>query len=192
MRIGVVSDIHCNDGGLRQALEAMGPVERLLCLGDCINESQFSNEVVALLREHNADVIRGNHEEVFFSSAGARARERPWIDPDHLQWLGARPAWLEVEVAGRSIVMVHSTPWFPSGEYVYPHSAELKRFGDVEADYLLYGHTHVQMVRRVGKPLVVNPGSAGQRRNGLSLSCAVLELDTGGARIVEFEAANEL
>jgi len=187
MQVGVVSDIHCNVEALQRALAAMGPVERLLCLGDVINESQFSNEVVALLRERGAEVIRGNHEEVFFSSAGARARERPWIDAGHMRWLGERPASIELNLAGRSIVMVHSTPWFPSGDYVYPHSADLKRFGEVQADYVLYGHTHVQMVRKVGRPLVVNPGSAGQRRNGLSLSCAVLELDTGGAHIVEFD-----
>jgi putative phosphoesterase len=188
----VVSDIHCNAQGLLAALAAMGPVERLLCLGDSINESLFSNEVVALLRERGAEVIRGNHEEVFFSSAGERARERSWIDADHLQWLQSRPARVDLDVGGRRIVMVHSTPWFPSGDYVYPHSAELRRFGEVEADYVLYGHTHVQMVRNVGRPLVVNPGSAGQRRNGLSLSCAVLELETGGARIVEYDLPGEM
>ena len=187
MIVGVVSDIHCNADGLQSALDAMGDVDHLICLGDSIYESQFSNEVVALLRSREADVICGNHEEVFFSASGVRARERPWIDTDHMKWLGNRPARMQLDIGGRRILVVHSTPWTPGGDYVFPHSPQIKRFGEVDADYVLYGHTHMQMVKRIGRPLVVNPGSAGERRGGNSLSCSVLDLPSGEARIVEYE-----
>lgn len=186
MIVGVVSDIHCNSDGLRQALAAMGDVDHLICLGDSIYESHFSNEVVALLREREASVIRGNHEEVFFSAAGERARERPWIEAQHMEWLGARPERIELDIGGRKILVIHSTPWSPTGDYVFPHSPAMKRFGEVDADYVLYGHTHMQMVKRIGRPLVVNPGSAGERRGGNSLCCALLDLGSGEARVVEF------
>ncbi len=45
--------------------------------------------------------------------------------------------------------------------------------------------THHQLVRRVGKVLVINPGSAGEARdqgNGLQLSCAML--DTASEEVV--------
>ena len=61
--------------------------------------------------------------------------------------------------------MVHSTPWEPRGSYVLPHSAALERFGEADADIVLYGHTHRQVVRRIGRVLVVNPGSAGEARD---------------------------
>ena len=51
MKLGIVSDIHCNACGLMQALQAMGEVDELICLGDSIYEYRFSNEVVHLLRE---------------------------------------------------------------------------------------------------------------------------------------------
>ena len=77
MRLGIVSDIHSNAPGLQRALELLGDVDELLCLGDSIFEYRFSNEVVALLRQRGAHVIQGNHEEVFFSPAGSpRARTR--------------------------------------------------------------------------------------------------------------------
>ena len=47
MRVGIVSDLHCNLQGLDLALQAMGDVDELLCLGDSIFEYQFSNDVVA-------------------------------------------------------------------------------------------------------------------------------------------------
>ncbi len=65
MKLGIISDLHCNIDGLKQALDIMGSVDELLCLGDSIYEYRFSNEVVALLREREAHVNQGNHEEVF-------------------------------------------------------------------------------------------------------------------------------
>src|SRR5437763_1583593 len=40
------------------------------------------------------------------------------------------------------------------------------------ADVLVYGHTHRQLVTRIGNRLVVNPGAAGPRRFSLSPSGA--------------------
>jgi putative phosphoesterase len=48
-------------------------------------------------------------------------------------------------------------------------------------DVLVYGHTHKQLVTRVGKQLVVNPGAAGQRRFNLSPSVARLTITDGHA-----------
>src|SRR3954469_15130257 len=91
MRVGVVSDIHCNARGLSQALAIMGDIDELICLGDSIYEYRFSNDVVALLRRRGAQVIVGNHEEYFFGPHGARARARDGIDPELAAWLPAPP-----------------------------------------------------------------------------------------------------
>src|ERR1035441_794155 len=86
VKLGIVSDIHANLAGLQHALDAMGPIDELLCLGDAIFEYQFSNEVIALLKDRAAQVIIGNHEEVFLSPAGIRARQRDWVDQSLVAW----------------------------------------------------------------------------------------------------------
>ena len=43
VRLGIVSDIHSNAAGLQQALDLMGYIDELLCLGDAIFEYRFSN-----------------------------------------------------------------------------------------------------------------------------------------------------
>jgi putative phosphoesterase len=53
-----------------------------------------------------------------------------------------------------------------------------------DADVIVYGHTHVQKISRVGTKLVVNPGAAGPRRFNLEPSVAILTLG-GGASSVE-------
>ncbi|MBV8089988.1 MAG: metallophosphoesterase family protein, partial [Alphaproteobacteria bacterium] len=74
MKVGIISDLHCNSAGLARACEIMGDVDELICLGDSIWEYRFSNAIVRMLRERGAHTILGNHEEGFFGPQGARAR----------------------------------------------------------------------------------------------------------------------
>jgi putative phosphoesterase len=185
LKIGIVSDVHCNHEGLLRALDLLGDVDELISLGDSIYEYRFSNEVVRILKDRGAHTILGNHEEGFLGPHGARARQPEWIDRTLLQWLADRPHRLQLEFGGKTLLAVHSTPWDPQGAYVYPHSSLLDRFAEAAADFVLYGHTHHQLVRRVGKVLVINPGSAGEARdqgNDRQLSCAVL--DTASEEVV--------
>lgn len=106
-----------------------------------------------------------------------------------LQWLGDRPHRLELEFGGKKLLMVHSTPWEPRGTYVFKHSPLLEKFGQAGADFVLFGHTHQQLVRQIGKVLVINPGSAGDARdpgNGRQLSCALLDTDSEEVQITNF------
>ena len=47
------------------------------------------------------------------------------------------------------------------------------------ADVIVYGHTHRQLITRVGHQLVVNPGAAGARRFNLLPSVARLTIANG-------------
>jgi putative phosphoesterase len=189
VKLGIVSDIHCNAAGIVEALSLMGDIDELLCLGDSIYEYRFSNDVVGLLRERRAQVIVGNHEEYFFGPQGERARARDGVDPELAGWLAAQPCRRLLEIGGKRVLMVHSTPWEPRGDYIHPTSALLERFSEADADFVLYGHTHQQVVRRVGRVLVINPGSAGDprdHRNDNQLSCAVLDTVSEEVRVIDY------
>lgn len=58
-----------------------------------------------------------------------------------------------------------------------PKPAQLAQAYD--ADVIVYGHTHVQMIERVGGTLVINPGAAGPRRFKLAPCVARLTIDQG-------------
>ena len=65
----------------------------------------------------------------------------------------------------------------------------MDRFAGADADFVLYGHTHHQLVRRLGRVLVINPGSAGDARdngNGRRLSCAVLDTVSEEVAVTDF------
>lgn len=67
------------------------------------------------------------------------------------------------------------------------HGHELGRPGAAtvaaayDADVCVYGHTHRQLIERVGTKLVINPGAAGPRRFDLVPSVALLTLRDGVA-----------
>ena len=190
MRIGIVSDIHCNHEALRIALERMGDVDELLCAGDSVYQFRFSNEVMQILRERGARYILGNHEDVLLGQWGERARSAPWVRADALAYMAEQEYRLTTTLpGGKSLVMVHGSPWEPYNEYIYPNSPSLTRFGEIDSDYVILGHTHYQMAERVGRALVINPGSAGEARdarNHFRLSYAVLDTNTDEVTFDDF------
>ncbi len=182
MRLGLIADIHGNIEGLRTALDLLGPVDELVCAGDAVYQFRFSNEVIALLRERNARYVLGNHERVLLGPWGDRVRANPNIQRELVDYMAARPYHDETQVNGKTLVVVHGSPFDPHDEYLYPNSPNLQKLARIEADYIVLGHTHYHMAERVGRALVINPGSAGEprdHRNGFRLSCAVLDTQSG-------------
>ena len=181
MRIGIVSDIHCNIDSLNVALDRMGNVDEVLCAGDAIFQFRFSNEVVARLREIGAHVVLGNHEDVVLGPQGDRVRDHPEVDHDLLKWLAGHPRRLDTTFDGKKFTVFHACPW-EAWEYVYKENARIKEFADLGSDYVVYGHTHYALQHRIGKTLIINPGSAGQPRdprNGFRSSYAILDTQSG-------------
>ena len=189
MDIGIISDIHTNVAGLEKAFSLAPQVDEWICLGDIINQFSFSNDVVALIQSRCTYTILGNHEQIFFSPAGERARASPRIDPKLMHWLGQQPHERRLTLEGRQLHLVHSTPWPPGGEYVYPHSPAFPRLAQSDTDAILYGHTHHPVVQDIEGTMIINPGSVGEGRptdSGYLFSFAVLTLPVLHCRIIEF------
>ncbi|MGE3076756.1 MAG: metallophosphoesterase [Dehalococcoidia bacterium] len=180
-RLALVSDIHCNIGGLEQALELMAPFDELWCAGDSVFQFRWSNDVVAKLREVGAKVVLGNHEETILSRDGERALSSPKVDQDLVAWMREKPYRIEEVIDGKKVVMTHGSPWEPWKEYHYPHETIWGRAAELDCDAVIVGHTHFKMAQRFGNVLVINPGSAGDprdHRNDFQLSCATWDTTT--------------
>ena len=190
MRLGLVSDVHCNIGALDIALEQMsGKVDEILCSGDAIFQFRFSNEVIARLKEIGARVVLGNHEDVVLGPLGSRVREHEQTDQELLRWLSEQPRRIDTVIEGKKLTMFHAAPDEPPYEYIYKESPRMKEFGEIGADFVIYGHTHYELVHQVESTLVVNPGSTGQPRNpsnGFRVSYAILDTQSGEVNVELF------
>lgn len=85
-----------------------------------------------------------------------------------------KPA-LDLELGGLRVHVSHGH------ELGRPKPAAVAKAYD--ADVCVYGHTHRQVIERVGGRLVVNPGAAGERRFDLAASVAVLTIRDGVALV---------
>lgn len=93
---------------------------------------------------------------------------------------GLAPA-LRLRIGGLAVHVSHGH------EVGSPTPAKLAECYD--ADVIVYGHTHRQLVTRIGRRLVINPGSAGSPRFNLKPSVARLIISGRKAEVEIVELA---
>jgi putative phosphoesterase len=178
MRILVVSDIHANWGALREMPEN---VDRVLFLGDLVDYGPDPKPCLDWVREREAVAVRGNHDNAVafrvecgcapaMREASEETRGLMWdlLGQADLDYLGSLPLTMDITLGGVRFHLVHATPSDPLYTYLRPgqESRWAEEIERVDADVLLVGHTHLPMVIRAGKRILVNPGSVGQPRDG--------------------------
>src|SRR5437016_4114550 len=182
MKLGLVSDIHCNLAGLERALDLLADCDELVCAGDILYQYRFSNPVLTLLRERGFHAIVGNHDNTVLYAPGLSLRTSPTVDADCMQYLAGLPDRLVLDYGNRRVAVFHGAPWdeprATSAYYLFPEDTQhLARLAEVDADFIVLGHTHRAFSAEVGRTLVVNPGSCGEPRDAKqTYSCAALDV----------------
>jgi putative phosphoesterase len=186
MKVLLLSDIHGNYEALAAILAACSDYDRLLCLGDVVGYYGQVNEVVETLIERKAIGVRGNHEQMLKHRAlGVSEAVQHGLDLAEHALTGANRAWLEalpltlgLELAGRTFLLVHGSPWQPVDEYLYPDSAKLGALDEFAYEAICWGHTHREVILRSPEGRwLLNPGSVGQSRTQRGKAMAI-SLDT--------------
>jgi predicted phosphodiesterase len=220
MRIAVVSDVHSNIVALDAVIAAVGKVDALWHLGDVVGYGPDPDAVVARLAGGGAIGVRGNHDSAaigalatdWFNDDARRAVEwtRERIDPATRAWLTGQPVVRDES----GFALVHGSFRDPTWEYVTTTAvarANLALLAERGARRGLFGHTHLPAVFREDagriesldptdgytlglddRPVLLNPGSVGQPRDGdPDASCMVLDTDAGTAtwRRVSYDIA---
>jgi len=216
VRVAVLSDIHANLPALQAVLAAVGPVDAIWHLGDAVGYGPQPNEVVERLTREGAVGVRGNHD-----SAATGLIDADWFNEDArvaVEWTArvltpaSRAALLalpERRTQG-AFTLVHGSPRDPIWEYIA--STEVARAG-LEAlgtRYGLFGHTHDPRVFRAQggtvetlgpsdhaelqldeRPVLLNPGSVGQPRDGDPRASALV-LDLAAQRATWHRVAYDI
>jgi predicted phosphodiesterase len=174
--IAIIADIHGNLPALRVVAEDIvrRGIPTVVNLGDHASGPLWPAETLNYLMQQPWTQIAGNHDRqlVELSSDTMGASDRYAIEqlsPAQLAWLGALPATARI---GDAILACHGTPTENNRyllETVERGSVRLAkpdeitdRIGDVEAEIVLCGHTHLpRLIQALEQLLVINPGSVG-------------------------------
>jgi putative phosphoesterase len=177
MRILVLSDIHANWPALAAIREEF---DVCLFLGDLVDYGVEPGPCIDWVRRNARYAIRGNHDHgaaqrIFVQGIGGfrylTGVTRPLtitrLNADERQYLGGLPTSLWLTLNGKRYLLVHATPRDPLDEFAPPDSdAWRRRVENIDADYVLVGHSHAQFLYQFGKTTVLNPGSVGLPRDG--------------------------
>jgi putative phosphoesterase len=183
MKLLILSDIHGNWPALEAVLQAEADFDAVAFCGDVVDYGPCPVECIGWLRDHADHLVRGNHDNALafdqdcrcmgsfreFSLA-TRAWHRTLVGEGDRQFLAKLPTLDWFEWGGRHFRMAHATPQGDLFEYL-----TLEQWGDrvrdLDADFVLLGHTHVQGMRTFGRTTVVNPGSVGLARDRSGEAC---------------------
>jgi putative phosphoesterase len=175
MRIAALADIHGNLPALEAVLADLEreEVDRVVVAGDTI-PGPWPIEVLGTVLRLDPAIVHGNAERHVLTREDRLGPLAPWcadqLGADRLRIVAGWPTTLELEVDGLGKVLVcHATPTSDEPIYTYltPEDTLLELLGDVEADVVLCGHTHMQYDRTLSTGLrIVNPGSVGMPYQG--------------------------
>lgn len=165
MRIAALYDVHGN----LPALEAvLAEIEREgfdhIVFGGDLASGPMPRKTVELARSLDATYVRGNADRLSSPAMNAEwDADRRWVeaqlDQEQIDWL----AGLDFSVVLDDTLYVHATP--QDDETVVTELTTDERlaelFGDVEQSRVVVGHTHMQLVRPLGRVTLINAGSIG-------------------------------
>jgi putative phosphoesterase len=195
MKFAVFGDIHGNIEALKAAYEAAraAGAEKIYHLGDLGGYSPFVNEVVDFLVERNIEGVQGNYDETVAHDrehCGCKAedtiqeemanRSFAWTKRHASQktkeYLGNLPAEIIFPANGRKVALFHATPrknnlyWFEDR----PEKFFQEMAGKIDADVLIYGHTHKPYRKDFENKIFINAGSVGKPKDGDPRACVAL------------------
>ena len=168
--------------------------------GDFIGYYYDAEEIITAVRQRGWHCLLGNHDQMFLDMLDGNLTEqylterygnsyriaRRTISEENVAFLRTLSSAWEMQTDGFKIGFFHGGPSDALNQRVYPDT-ELNDTDVYEKyDYIFTGHTHHKMIREVGGCQIMNPGSAGQQRDGKGTSYLIFDTQNRQAEICVF------
>jgi predicted phosphodiesterase len=170
--IGVIGDIHAENGRLKASLDFLRNLEldTILCTGDIVDGRGDVNDCCDLLKLNRVVTVMGNHDEWFLKTTMRELPESTLIgavNTDSMRFIKDLPLVQEFETAAGNVLLCHGLGSHTMGKvrdddygYALESNFELQELITGQRfRYVLNGHTHFKMVRDFGGITVMNAGS---------------------------------
>ena len=205
MKICFFSDIHGNgyafDAFLKE-MEGRKP-DKIIFGGDYAGYYYDADRIISKMRELRFTCVLGNHDKMLLEVLDGERDLSPLTErygssyemlvskllKENEQFLRSLPLFYEMEADGVKLGFFHGSPRDFLNDRIYPDteitdSTEIALFE--KYDYVFSGHTHHKLVKQFGKTILINPGSAGQQRDGKGTSYVLFDTEKREWEICSF------
>lgn len=184
MRICIFSDVHGNRDALEKMLdEEKENVDLFIFAGDIFGYFYCQKEIIDILMSmKNLIAVKGNHERNYLSGSIDNdlldrygSSYKIILSDSQLEYLRQLPDYLKISIFDKQFGIFHGGPDDYLDQRIYPDT-EVKDKSNFECyEFLILGHTHYRFVKKIGRTLIINPGSLGQPRDGKGFSYCILD-----------------
>ena len=179
MKVAALYDVHGNLPALEAVMadQRFADADVIVSGGDlvagplpaeCLDRVEALGERARFLTGNgDREVVAPTGDEQWHRDVGGWSAAR--LTADRVERVRSWPATVELDVAGLGAVLFcHATPASDLSilTRATPEEEAARELGDVAADVVVCGHTHVQYDRRVGRTRLVNAGSVGMPYEG--------------------------
>ena len=191
MKALVFSDIHGNYLALKELvnIEPPGIYDQYIFCGDLVGYYYESESCLEVLEGiHNLVAVKGNHDQMY-----AECFENPDMTKKLIgkygnsyrlkskyikEYIDCLPVQATIASSNGYCLVQHGTPWDLLNGRFYPNT-DIGRY-TVERlfKFIICGHTHYQMCKRLNDQIWINPGSLGQPRDGKGFSYCIVDTET--------------
>lgn len=192
-RVGVLGDIHCDDGRLETALRFFeaGRLDLICSVGDIVDGPGDPNRTIDLLIEHDVVCVRGNHERWLIEG---EMRDLPdantYFDFKMSSWEFVKnlPLWRKFDTVAGATLLCHGLgeydmagvrPWDDMLTLRSNH-ALWQLVNSHEYYFVINGHTHRRLAKKFDGLTLINAGTLFREHDPC---CLIVDFE---ARVAEY------
>lgn len=199
-RVALIGDIHCEDERLATVLRHFSSVDvdATVAVGDMVDGEGDANRVCDLLAHSRVLAVMGNHDRWFLENRMREVRDatpQSALNSSAHCWLEQLPKTRSFQTRRGPLLLCHGMGEDDMNR-IYPDSAgyelesNLTLTGILRAKqyrFVINGHTHQPMVRRIQQLTIINSGSLCRQ---LRPVCSIVDFEEGSVQFFDVKSDN--
>ncbi len=200
--VGLIGDVHAEDELLEAALKYLQTknAEVVLCTGDVADGAGSVARCCELLRQHNVQTVRGNHDRWLLTAVMRdlpEATDEKTLSGEVLEYLANLSVTREFSSSLGGVLLCHGLGLHDMARvepdhfgYALESNIELQALmRNSNCRFVFNGHTHYPMVRHFAGLTVINAGTLQRKHDPGFL---MVHFDYDQVQLLRFGKSNEI
>lgn len=197
-RVGLIGDIHCQVGRLKQVIEHFrrSEVDTMLSVGDIADGPGDLTEACALLDAHEVVAVAGNHDRWLLAGEMRELPEATPTDaltPTARQYLTALPKTRTLESPRGTVLLCHglgeddmaSVRPDDDSEALLSNAPLQHLLSVSPARIVINGHSHRPMLRTISSLTILNVGTLHPKHRPV---CSIADFEAGEVQVFDLRS----